>query len=122
MTVPFAEPGLKKRGDGGGERDCSLLASLALAADVRAGPEGDVAAVESGELGDPQAGLDGQQHQDSISSSFPTGLVRGCDEGVDFGCGQERHDPFVEPLRWDGQDTLDEESVFGVAQRGVGEQ
>ena len=44
------------------------------------------------------------------------------DEGVDFGWGQERDDPFDEPFRWNRQDPLDEHGVLRVTQRGVGEQ
>ena len=81
----FGQPGLQQRLDRAGERDGSLLASFAFAADVRAGAEGDVGAVQAGEFGDPQAGLDGEQHQDPVSSSFPAGLVRGGDQSVDLG-------------------------------------
>ena len=118
----FGQPGLQQRLDGAGEGHGALFASLAFAADVGAGAEGDVAAVQAGEFGDPQAGLDGQQHQGPVSSAFPPGLVRGGDQGVDLGGGQERHDPLVEPLRRDGQDALDEQGVLGMAQGGVGEQ
>jgi len=39
--------------DGAGERDSALFASLAFAADVRAGAERDVAAGQADEFGDP---------------------------------------------------------------------
>jgi hypothetical protein len=98
---------------GPGERDGALLASFAVAADVRAGAECDVAAVEADEFGDSQAGLDGQEHEGSIPPSFPAGLLWCGQEGVDLCCGQERHDPLVEPFGWDGQDTLDAQGVLG---------
>jgi hypothetical protein len=47
------QPGAKDGLDGTGVRDCSLLAAFAVAAHVRAGAEGDVAAVESEHFGDP---------------------------------------------------------------------
>jgi hypothetical protein len=43
-----------------GEQDCPLSASLAVAADVPAGAERDVAAVEADELGHAEARLDGE--------------------------------------------------------------
>ena len=98
------------------------LRPLPFAGDVGAGAEGDVGAVQAGEFGDSQAGLDGQQHEGAVASAFPAGLVRGGDQGVDLGGGQERHDPLVEPLRRDGQDALDQQGVLGMTQRGVGEQ
>ena len=66
--------------------------------------------------------MDGQQHQDPVSSAFPPGLVRCGDESVSLGWGQERDDPLVEPLGWDGQNPLDQQGVLGVAQCRVGEQ
>ncbi len=65
--------------------------------------------------------LDGQEHQRLVSSSFPAGRVRGGDESVDLGCGQEGHEPFAEPLGWDGKDSLDQQRVLGVTQSGAGE-
>ena len=55
----------------------ALLAALAFAADVRAGAEGDVGAVQAGEFGDPQPGLDGEQEQGAVASTFPAGRGRG---------------------------------------------
>jgi hypothetical protein len=122
LSGALSEPDLQQRRDRAGERDDPLLAALALAGDAGAGAERDVAAVQADELGDPQAGLNGQQQQNPVSSSFPSGLVRSGDQGVDLDGGQERHDPLVEPLRRDGQDALDEQGVLGVTQRGVAEQ
>jgi len=99
-----------------------LLASFAFAADVGAGAERDVGAVQADKLRDPQTGLDGQQHQDPVSSTFPPGRIRSGDEGLDLRWSQERHDPPVKPLRWDGQDALDQQRVLGMAQGRIGEQ
>jgi len=104
-----------------GERDRSLFAALAFAADAGAGAEGDVTAVQADELGDTQTGLDGKQQQHLISPTLPSGPVRGGDEGVNFGRSQECHDPFVEPFRRNRQHSLDEHGVLGVAQCCVGE-
>ena len=86
------------------------------------GSECDVAAVQAGEFGDPEAGLDGQQHQGPVSPAFPAGLIRRGEQRIDFGGSQEHHDPLVEPFRGDRQHALDEQRVLGVAQGGVGEQ
>ena len=110
---PFSQQGLDRVGERGG----SLLASLAFAADVRAGAEGDVAAAQPGELGYPKAGLDGQQDQHPIPSPLPPGLVRGRDQRIDLEWSQERDDPFAEPFRRDRPDTLDERGGRGVTQR-----
>ena len=104
--------------DRAGEGHGSLFAAFAFAGDVGAGAEGDVAAVQADEFGDPQPGLDGQQHQGSVASAFPAGLVGRGDQRVDLGGGQERHDPLVEPFRRDRQDALDQQRMLGMAQSG----
>ena len=83
---------------------------------------GDVAAVQAGELGDPQAGLDGEQQQGPVAPACPAGLVRRGEQRVDLGGGQEGDDPLVGPLGRDRQHPLDERGVLGVAQGGVAEQ
>jgi hypothetical protein len=88
VRVPgsLAQPGAQQPLDRAGEGNGALLAPLALAADVRAGAQGDVGAVQAGEFGDPQAGLDRrQEHEDAIASTFPAGLVRSGEQGVDLG-------------------------------------
>ena len=67
----FGQPDAQHREGGCGERDRSLSAAFALAADVGTGAEGDVAAVEPGQLGDPQPGLHGQQQQRAVAASLP---------------------------------------------------
>ena len=105
-----------------GERNRSLFASLAFAEDAGAGAQGDVTAVQPGELGDPQTGLNSKQQQHLISPTLPSGPVRGGDEGVDLGRSQECQDPSVEPFRRNRQHPLDEHGVLRMAQRGIGEQ
>ena len=99
-----------------------MSSAFAFAADAAAGAEGDVAAVEPGELADAQPGLHGDEQQRPVASTFPACRVGGGEEGVDLDGGEERHGRPVEPFRWDGQHPLDQQGVFGVAQRGVGEQ
>ena len=59
---------------------------------VAAGAEADVAAAQPGELGDPQAGLEGQHQQGVIAASGPAGTIRGLDQRVDLRCGEEGDD------------------------------
>jgi hypothetical protein len=58
LALTFAYPRLQDCDSLVVERRATLLASLTEAADVGAVPEMDVAAAQSGELGDPQPGLD----------------------------------------------------------------
>lgn len=99
-----------------------MFAAFAFAADVGAVAEGHVGAVEADEFGDTEPGLHGQQHHCPVSSAFPSVGVGGGDQRGDLGGGQKRHDALVEPFRRDRQDTLDEQGVLGVAQRGEREQ
>ena len=82
---PFGEPG---------RSDCStvarsagrlVLAAFAVAADVRAGAEVDVAAGEAGQLGDPQPGLDGEQQQAWSRRPAHGVAVGGGEQRVDLG-------------------------------------
>ena len=59
----------------GGERDGALLSAFAFAADVRAGAERDVAAVEADQLGDAQAGVDGEGEHGVVAAAFPAVAV-----------------------------------------------
>jgi hypothetical protein len=118
----FGEPGLQQGLDRAADWDDALFASLAFAADGRAGAQADVGAGEAGEFGDAQSGLDGQGHHRLVTPSFPASWVGCREQGIDLGVGQEGDDPLVEPLGRDVQDTLDEQSVLRMLERGVGEQ
>src|SRR5258708_2363177 len=48
--------------------------------------------------------------------------VRGAEQGVDVGGGEKRDECLVEPFGWDGEHSLDEGGVVGVARRGELEQ
>ena len=67
------------------ERCASFLAALADGVHVRAGGEGDVAAGQAGEFGDPQPGLDGQREHGVVASPGPGALVAGGEQRVDLG-------------------------------------
>jgi hypothetical protein len=49
-----------------------VAAAFAQTADGGAGAEGEIAAVEAGELVDAQPGLDGGEQQRAVSSAFPS--------------------------------------------------
>ena len=115
----FARSRRRRTALGGcGERDRSVLAAFAVAADVGAGAEGDVAAVEPGELGDAQPGLDGERAAAPGRVDLPIVCGSGAARRASISVGgEERHGRLVEPFRWDGQHSLDQRGVFGVAQR-----
>jgi hypothetical protein len=75
LSGSFGEPLRQQRFDGFGQGDRAVFASFAFAADVGAGAEGDVGAVQAGEFGDPEPGLDGEQDQCAVSSTFPAALI-----------------------------------------------
>ena len=66
-----------------------MFAALAQAADAGAGAEGDVAAVEPGQLGDAQPGLRCYQQERPVAAAFPPGQVARGEQGVDLGLGEE---------------------------------
>src|SRR5438552_4757345 len=68
-----------------GERDGALLAAFAFTADVAAGAQCDVAAVQAGELGDTQAGLQRQDDDRAVASPFPPRQVWGADKRLGLG-------------------------------------
>src|SRR5438128_8487531 len=74
----------------------STYASFADASQVGTGAKMDVCAGEPDELGDPQAGLDGDHQQGVVTTADPAGAVRGGEEGVDLLVGEEGHDRPVE--------------------------
>jgi hypothetical protein len=94
-----------------GERDDPLLAALALDAYVRAGAQHDVADSKTRDLRDAQAGLEGKGEQGVIASPYPGRPVGRCEQGVDLGSDEERHDPAGGALLGDGKDLGDERGV-----------
>ena len=64
------------------ERGRPLPAALAADADMGSGSQLEVAAVEAGQLGHPEAGLDHQQEQRPVSPPLPGGDVRCGEEGA----------------------------------------
>ena len=72
-----------------------MFAAFAFRADIHAGAHSDIGAVQAREHGDPETRLDGEEHQGPVATALPSGLIRGRDDGVDLGRGQERHDALV---------------------------
>ena len=98
------------------------FAALAGAADVGAGAELDVAAGEPGELGEPQAGLDGEREQGAVAPSGP-GPGSGAASKASASAAV-RKETGARSKRLCGMASTRGMScgVLGVAQRGVAEQ
>jgi len=73
----FGQPDLQHFDGLPGQRGGAVLAALAVPADVRSGAEVHVGAGETGQLGDAQPGLAGEQQQRVVAASEPGGAV-GC--------------------------------------------
>jgi hypothetical protein len=76
----------------------------------------DVAADESGQFGDPQAGLDGQCEQGLITATEPGAVVGRGQQCVDLVAGQKAHQSLLVAFGGDGQHLLDRLGVFGMPQ------
>ncbi len=77
VAADLVEPGFQG-GFGGGDQRCpAFLAAFADGVHVRASAQGDVAAGEAGEFGDPQPGLDGQGEHRVVASAGPGALIAG---------------------------------------------
>ncbi len=115
----LGEPGREDCLGRRGEWDRALFAAFAFAAEVRARAERDVCAVEAGELGDAQPGLDGEHEQRAVAAAFPTSLIGRVDERFGLRGGEKRDGAFLVVLGWNREHPLDRCGVLGVAQRGV---
>ena len=105
-----------------GERDRALLSTLALAADVRAGAERDVAAVQADQLGDTQPGVDGECEHGVVAAAFPALSVGSLDERAGLVAGEVDDRAFLKALGRDREHARDDGGVLGVVQRRVLEQ
>src|SRR5690348_8885488 len=112
IGAELGEPGPHDLDGLGGEGGGPVLAALAVAADVRPGPEVDVLALQAGELGDPQAGLDVEQEQCPVAAAVPGLAAGGRDQRVDLLGGEVADDrPLAAPRR-DRQDLADHGGVL----------
>jgi hypothetical protein len=71
----LVDPGSQQFGGGRGERGATLFSAFAFGVDVGPDAEGDVAAVEPGQLRYPQTALDREQDQGVIALSQRGGTV-----------------------------------------------
>ena len=101
----FAEPGVQDRFGGRHQRRAPFFSAFADGVHVGAGGERDVLAGESGELGDPQTGLDGEGEHGVIAPSGPGVLVAGVQQRVDLGIGEVGEQVAFGSFGWDGEDT-----------------
>src|SRR6266540_2096836 len=108
----MAEPGPP---DAAGQRRAALLTTLAVAANVGAGAEGEVVDPQPGKFRQAQAGLDGEEEQRVVAATESGGRVWRCEERVDFGGGEEGDEVTVEALLRDGEDALDQSRVRWLA-------
>jgi hypothetical protein len=122
LAGAFDQPGGEHGLGVGGERDGALFSALAVAVDVRAGAEHDIAAVEADELGDAQAGVDGDGEDGAVAPAFPAGLVGGVDERGRLVGGEVADGAFLVAFGRDREHASDRGGVLGVAQGGVFEQ
>jgi hypothetical protein len=90
--------------------------------DVRPGLDPDAVAGQAGELGDSQAGLDGEGEHGVVAPAGPVRLVAGGQERVSLVRGEVGDAGAVAALAGDGQDPLDQRAVPGMAQRRIGEE
>ena len=97
-AAAFAGPGAEGGDGGSGERGDALFSALAVAADVGAEAEVEVAAVEPGQLRGAQAGLDCEQQQRVVTAASPGGAVGAGEQRLDLWLGQEADQGAVEPL------------------------
>jgi hypothetical protein len=99
-----------------GQRRDLVFAAFAVAGDVCSGAEMDIAAGEAGEFGGAQPGLDGEQNPGVVAAAGAGGAVRGGEQRLGLGIGEERDDRLVSPFGRDSQDPVDISGVLGVAQ------
>ena len=106
LAVPgaFGEPGAQHGDGAGGERCDAVLAAFAVAGDVGAGAEVDVAAVSpvSSETRSPV--WTASSEHGVVAPAGPGGRVRGGEQRVDLGLGEVGDQGAVEALGRDGQD------------------
>jgi hypothetical protein len=71
---------------------------------------------EGSQLGDAQPGLEADEEQRVIAPSDPGGEVWGAEQGIDLTVLKELHDPTLEALARNREDTLAEERVSWIGE------
>ena len=69
----------------------------------------------------PQPGLDGKLDPGVVAAAGAGGPVRGGEQGLGFGVGEEGDDRLVAAFGGDGQDAGDVGGMLWMTQRGEGE-
>ena len=77
---------------------------------------------EPAQLRDPQPGVNGQQEQGVVSPPESSGAVGRSKQRVDLGSGEVGDRASVSPFGGDGEHSLDEPGVLGMAEGGEGEE
>src|SRR5271169_2237354 len=95
--VPARSASQVRKGGGGagGQRGDPVFSALAVAGDVGAGTEVDVAAGQGGELGGSQPGLDGEGDPGVVAPPGAGGPVRGGQQRAGLIVGEEGDDGLV---------------------------
>ena len=123
LTGTFGEPGGEHWSHRRDERHRSLFSAFAVAAaNVGAGPERDVAAVQAGEFGDPQSGVDRERQQRAIAAAFPAGRVGRVDQRGSLGRGEVGDRSLLMAFGWDREHSRDRVRVFWMSERREREQ
>jgi len=114
---PF-QPGFQHRNGLLGEGRAAFLPSLADAAHVRAGVEGEGFAPQADQLRKSQTRLQGQKQQRVVAPAEPGAAVRGSHECLDLRTGQKAHLAPKMVLAWNGEDALKVSATRGLIQAG----
>jgi hypothetical protein len=83
-----------------GQRNRPVFTTSTFAAQVCAGSQRDVAAVETEHFGDPQSGLDRDEQESVVTPALPGGAAWCGQQGGDVAVVEERHAGLVEALEW----------------------
>ena len=110
---PLAKVGLERGRRGGGQGRGAVLAALAGAGNVRSCAKVDAGDLQTGDLAEPQPGLDREGEHRSVSAVGPGAGGDGIQQGLRFGAGQERHLRLRVLLDGDGGDPGDGVQALG---------
>jgi hypothetical protein len=83
---------------------------------VGTGTESHVLPPEGNQLGDAQPGLETDEEERVVAPSDPSGEVWGAEDGIDLTVLKELHDPTLEALARNREDTLAEERVGWICE------
>ena len=119
IASAFLEPLLEGSGSVPPQRRAALLSSLALATDMRAGSQHDIATIEIDQFGDAQAGLQGEQQDRPIAAANPGRWIRCCKQRLHLGSIDEvNRSPHIALVRH-GEDALAVQCMLRFAHRNV---